>query len=183
MKAILIPFLTILVAEFGDKTQLAVLCMSTKTKRHVSLLVGVILGFALVNGATILFGNYVGRLVPVKVIKISLSLFLVLFGSFLLWSQHGKDNKEDYTLRNPFWSGLSIIFLSEFGDKTQIASGLFAARYQPTMVFTGVMLALSILSIITVHVGRKLSNRINQRLLSQISGSIFIIMGIMSYCW
>lgn len=183
MKAILIPFLTILMAEIGDKTQLAVLCMSTKTKRHVSLLVGVVLGFALVNGATILFGNYVGRLVPVKVIKIALSLFLVLFGSFLLWKQQGKENEEDYTLRNPFWSGLSVIFLSELGDKTQIASGLFAARYQPILVFIGVMLALSFLSGLTVYVGRKLSDRINHRLLSRITGSIFIIMGILSYWW
>ncbi len=183
MKAILIPFLTILLTEFGDKTQLAVLCMSTKTKRHISLLVGVVLGFALVNGVTILFGNYMGRIVPVKAIKTALSLFLILFGSFLLWSQQGKENAQDYALRNPFWSGLSIIFLSEFGDKTQIASALFAARYQPALVFTGVMLALSILSLLTVHVGRKLSARINHRLLSRIAGGIFILMGIMSYWW
>jgi Ca2+/H+ antiporter, TMEM165/GDT1 family len=183
MKAILIPFLTILLAEFGDKTQLAVLCMSAKTKRHIRLLVGVILGFALVNGVTILFGNYVGRLVPVKVIKVALSLFLVLFGSFLLWSHKGKENGEDYSLRNPFWSGFSVIFLSEIGDKTQIASALFAARYQPILVFIGVMLALSFLSGLTVHVGKKLSDRINQRLLSLIAGSAFIIMGIMSYYW
>ena len=184
MKAVFIPFLTILMAEFGDKTQLAVLCMSTKTKRHISLLMGVVLGFALVNGVTILFGNYVmSRIVPVKVIKTALSLFLVLFGSFLIFSQQGKEDKEDYTLRSPFWSGLSIIFFSEFGDKTQIASALFAARYQPTMVFTGVMLALSILSVITVHVGKKLSDRINHRLLSLVAGGVFIIMGVMSYCW
>jgi len=184
MKAILIPFLAILLAEFGDKTQLAVLCMSTKTKRHISLLGGVVLGFALVNGMTILFGNYVGRIMPLKVVKTALSLFLVFFGTFLLLShQQGEENEEDYTLRNPFWSGLSIIFLSEFGDKTQIASALFAARYQPAKVFTGVMLALSFLSMVTVHVGKKLSDKVSQRLLSQIAGSIFIIMGIISYWW
>lgn len=49
--------------------------------------------------------------------------------------------------RSAFISGFSMIFLSEWGDKTQIASALFATEYDPHMVLTGVMMALFLLSL------------------------------------
>jgi putative Ca2+/H+ antiporter (TMEM165/GDT1 family) len=47
---ILIPFLLVGIAELGDKTQLAVLILSTKTKKYTSLLSGVMLAFFLTTG-------------------------------------------------------------------------------------------------------------------------------------
>ena len=38
---VLIPFVTTGLAELGDKTQLSILLLSSKTKKHLELLLGV----------------------------------------------------------------------------------------------------------------------------------------------
>ena len=55
-----IPFLTIGLAEFGDKTQLAILGLSTKTKKHLSLILGVVLAFILTDGLAVILGDAKG---------------------------------------------------------------------------------------------------------------------------
>ena len=43
------PFAAIALAELGDKSQLSIFLLSTRTKRHFLLLLGVMCGFALVR--------------------------------------------------------------------------------------------------------------------------------------
>lgn len=73
---------------------------------------------------------------------------------------------------------LITIALAEWGDKTQIASALFATRYNALMVFIGTMVALTMLSIVAVYLGKVISNRIDKKLMTKIVGFGFIAMGI-----
>ena len=75
---ILLPFLLIGLAELGDKTQLAVLVLSTKTRRYTSLLAGVMLAFALTDGIAILFGNYIAQKVPLDYVRIGAGSMFIL---------------------------------------------------------------------------------------------------------
>jgi putative Ca2+/H+ antiporter (TMEM165/GDT1 family) len=79
---------------------------------------------------------------------------------------------------NALVSGFSLIFLSEWGDKTQIASALFATEYDPVMVFIGVMAALFILSAMAVYLGKIISGKVDRRLVSRIAGTVFLIIGL-----
>jgi len=47
---ILIPLVAIAAAELGDKTQISILLLSSKTKKHLQLLLGVMLAFLIVDG-------------------------------------------------------------------------------------------------------------------------------------
>jgi len=79
--------------------------------------------------------------------------------------------------RSAFLSGFSMIFLSEWGDKTQIASALFATEYDPHLVLAGVMMALFLLSLMAIFLGRYLASRIDRKLLSRAAGAIFLLIG------
>ena len=79
---------------------------------------------------------------------------------------------------NALLSGFSLIFLSEWGDKTQIASALFATEYNPIMVFIGVMAALFILSVMAIYLGQIISQKVDRKLVSRIAGTLFLIIGI-----
>ncbi len=70
------------------------------------------------------------------------------------------------------------MLLSEMGDKTQIASGLFATKFNPILVFIGVILALTLLSLIAVFLGKFLTKKINKKTISIIAGILFILIGI-----
>lgn len=72
------------------------------------------------------------------------------------------------------------IFLAELGDKTQIATLLFASNkgHNKWVVFSGAALALVLTSAIGVILGATLSNYINEKTLKIIGGAGFLIVGI-----
>ena len=74
--------------------------------------------------------------------------------------------------------GFTLIFLSEWVNKTQIASVLFATKYDIVMVLAGVMVALTLISIMAILIGKFISTRIKERTMTKIAGTLFIVMGI-----
>ena len=72
-----------------------------------------------------------------------------------------------------------IVFLAELGDKTQLATLLFAAKSPGSLlvVFVGASLALIVASAIGVLAGGFVAQHISPRLLSYIAGSGFIVIG------
>jgi Ca2+/H+ antiporter, TMEM165/GDT1 family len=172
----LIPFIAVGLAELGDKTQIAVFCLSSNTKKYFRLLLGVMLAFAIADGLAILLGDVITRFVPIVYIKIIAGIIFLAFGIITLLNRD--DEKVSCEMKTPFLSGFGVIFLSEMGDKTQIASALFAAEYNPWLVFLGVMLALSILSIMAVYIGRLLLKNVKKEKISIVSGVLFVIIGL-----
>ena len=173
---LLIPLLTVGLAELGDKTQLAVLCLASRTKEHLQLLLGVALGFAIADGVAIILGDFLTTVIPAAYIKISAGVIFILFGILTLLNREGSDEICD--LKRPFLSGFIMVLVSEMGDKTQIAAGLFATIFDPILVFIGVMIALIALSVLAIFMGSFMATKINQKLISIIAGAIFIIIGI-----
>ncbi len=177
LQDILIPMVAVGLAEMGDKTQLSVLLLSSRTKQYLQLLLGVMLAFLLVDGFAILVGAWITSIIPVHTIKLISGTVFIIFGILIL--RGNKDDGEtDLSPRNAFVSGFSMIFLSEWGDKTQIASALFATEYNPWMVLIGVMAALTAVSILAIYLGRFISDRIDRRVITKVAGTVFILIGI-----
>lgn len=176
---ILIPFVTIGLAELGDKTQLAVLLLASKTKKHLQLLLGVILAFIIADGLAVLLGDFMTNLLPIDYIKAGAGAIFILFGIIILASH--KEEKEECHIKTPFISGFLLILASEMGDKTQIASALFAAEFNPFLVLLGVIAALAILSAIAVYLGISVMAKMNKRAISIAAGALFIAIGVWSF--
>lgn len=176
---ILVPFIAIALAELGDKTQLLVLLLSTRTKRHAILLVGIMTAFLIVDGFAILIGSWITAILPMNALKIAAGILFILFGVALL-RDSGEDGREEGKMSssNPFLSGFLLVFLAEWGDKTQIASALFATQYHPLMVLIGTMAALGLLSAMAIYLGQVVLERIDKKIISKVAGVMFILMGI-----
>ena len=71
------------------------------------------------------------------------------------------------------------VFLAELGDKTQIATLLFACdnNIGKKEVFLGACLALILSSAIGVFAGSFISEAVNPKYISYTSGIVFIIIG------
>ena len=76
-----------------------------------------------------------------------------------------------------FASGFLAVFLSEWGDKTQLASTVFATQYNPFLVFLGVMTALVLLSFAAVYTGKLLLKKFSRDKVEKIAGVLFIVIG------
>lgn len=76
----------------------------------------------------------------------------------------------------------SAVFIAELGDKTQLATMLFATdkSVSKLTVFTGAALALVVASAIGVLAGNFVSNYISEKYLSIIAGIGFIAIGIVT---
>jgi putative Ca2+/H+ antiporter (TMEM165/GDT1 family) len=79
-----------------------------------------------------------------------------------------------------FLTVFTTVFLAELGDKTQLATFLYAAdaKNPKVTVFLGAALALVLTSALGVLVGAAISRSINPRYLSYAAGVGFIAIGI-----
>ena len=74
----------------------------------------------------------------------------------------------------------SVIFIAELGDKTQLATMLFAADKEVSKltIFIGASLALVVASALGVAAGSIISEYVSEKYLHYIAGLGFIVIGI-----
>ena len=79
-----------------------------------------------------------------------------------------------------FFSVFTTVFLAEIGDKTQLATMLFAAEGKSNkwVIIAGSALALTLAAAIGVMVGAQLERFISPRTLKLIAGVGFIAIGL-----
>ena len=86
-KIFLMTFGTIFVAELGDKTQLAAIMMTSKTKLPLSVFIGASLALCLVTLLGVLFGEALVAMIPHNVLKKGAALAFIAIG---LWMFLGR---------------------------------------------------------------------------------------------
>jgi len=157
----MIPLITIAVAELGDKTQISNLLLSLKTKKHLQLLIGTLLAFAIVDGIAILAGTWITTIIPINYLKMISAIVFITIGILMIFSKDGEGKV--IKQGNPFFAAFLIIMLTESGDKTQIATAIFATQYEGIFVFIGTMAALTILSLIALFFGKIINTRLDKK--------------------
>jgi len=86
-KIFLATFGTIFLAELGDKTQLATIMMTSKTKLPFSVFTGASLALCLVTLAGVLFGEGLIAVIPQNIFKKVAALAFIAIG---VWMFVGK---------------------------------------------------------------------------------------------
>lgn len=172
-----IPFISVALAELGDKTQLAVMLLASRTQDKTKLFFGVLLAFFLVDGAAILAGAWIRDRIPVFFISLISGILFLIFGILTLRHQGESEKTESPKMKSVFWLGFTMIAIAEWGDKTQMASGVFASQFHPMAVLAGTMGALTLLSGLSIAAGSWISQKIPAKTLHQIAGILFLILG------
>ncbi|MFQ6137278.1 MAG: TMEM165/GDT1 family protein [Candidatus Hydrothermarchaeales archaeon] len=172
----------ILLSEIADKTQLVILGIALRYKSPFKVSSGALLAHALMDGIAIIIGAYLGFSIPATPIKILVGIIFILLG---LWSltkiylkREEREEKEITTI-DPLMASFSLVLLSEFGDKTQITSGLLAAKYRvPTVVFIGTIIGLALAIGSNVFFGSKIAERLPRSTIKKLTAFLFILFGI-----
>ena len=174
-------FILIALAEVGDKSQLV--CMTLAARhRHWPVILGATAAFLVLNSLAVLFGASVAAWIPERV---TAGLVAILFGAFglhALFKQEGNESN-NVAVRSGhgiFLTTLLLIFMAEFGDKTQIAVAGLAGSLAPLPVWLGATAALVMVSVIGVWAGRTLLQRLPLLWLHRISGAIFLLLAVLA---
>jgi putative Ca2+/H+ antiporter (TMEM165/GDT1 family) len=176
-------FIAILLAEFGDKTQIMTLALAAKSRSVLPVFTGAVLGEVFANTIAVAVGTFLGFLIPVVVVRLIAGGVFIFFG--VLSVARKEDGEESKGTRTPkatsmLWSTFYLVGLAEMGDKTQLMTVGLSAQYQdPITVLIGLSLAFVILSLIGALLGERASRIIPLRWIKIGSGFLFIAFGIL----
>jgi putative Ca2+/H+ antiporter (TMEM165/GDT1 family) len=173
-------FTLIALAEVGDKSQLV--CMTLAARhRHWPVILGAATAFLVLNTLAVLFGAGVAAWVPERV---TAGLVAVLFGAFGIHALRRQDDESgDVAERSGngiFLTTLLLIFVAEFGDKTQIAVAGLAGSFDPLPVWLGANVALVMVSALGVWAGRTVLQRLPLLWLHRVSGGVFLVFALLA---
>jgi Ca2+/H+ antiporter, TMEM165/GDT1 family len=76
---------------------------------------------------------------------------------------------------------LGLVFLAEFGDKSQLVALSLGARYRMRMVFLGMGIAYSSINLLSVTVGAAIGNVASGRWVRGIGGVLFLAFAVRGF--
>ena len=80
-------FVTLFLAELGDKTQLAVITMTANTESKVAVFVGASLALVLVSLLGVLFGGILSQYIPTEWLQRIVAVAFIVIGILMLWGK------------------------------------------------------------------------------------------------
>lgn len=170
-------FLLISLAEIGDKSQLV--CMTLAARhRGLPVVLGAVAAFAILNLLAVLFGAAVAAWLPEWVVTLAVAVLFAVFGvSSLRYKEEDEDEDiEEKPGHGVFATTFLLIFLAEFGDKTQIAVAGMGSTTETAAVWIGATLALACTSVLGVLAGRKFLHKLPLIWIHRISGLFFLAL-------
>ncbi|MFD3335696.1 TMEM165/GDT1 family protein [Streptomyces sp. NPDC058700] len=171
--AILTAFGLIFLAELPDKTMFASLAMGTRM-RPLYVWIGTSTAFLAHVAIAVGAGSLLG-LLPGWSVKL-VSALLFGFGAFMLLRGGGDDEEDDTGGRTVtgFWPVFSTafmaVFISEWGDLTQITTANLAATNGTWSTAIGSLAALMSVSALALVAGRFIAKRVPLKTVQRIGG-------------
>ena len=178
MTIFLTSFVLMFIAELGDKTQLAALAFAAKFKL-IWVILGLFLAFLLNNFIAVAAGSFIGSNLPLLWVEIiSYSLFIA-FGIWTIFDSTESDSASKKVIINQFFTVFLLLFISEFGDKSQIATMTLSIKYQtPVAVFLGAIGGQMAANALSVGIGALMGKHLPIKTIKWISAVMFIAVGL-----
>ena len=180
-------FGVIFAAELPDKTMVATLVLSTRY-RPLLVWIGVASAFFVQVAIAVAAGGLLS-LAPERIVAV-VSAALFAFGAWLLLKGAADDEAEpEEELDVPPAAGpwravltsFGVLFVSEWGDLSQLATAGFAARFgDPVSVFAGSFGALATVAGLAVVVGRSLLKVVPEALLRRVAGAVLAVLAVLA---
>lgn len=186
MLILLTVFMTIFIAEMGDKTQLLLVAMAGKYKiPHI--LTGTWLATVVLNLMAVGVGAALSNYLNMKIIKLVAGAAFFWFAYAALKSDdQDEEHKEMGRHLGPVFAIFGSFFIGELGDKTQLSAITLAANYtnhslmNAVYVFLGCTLGLILADLIGLVAGVFLKSKIPAGILNLLSFFIFAVFGVLS---
>ena len=177
-------FGVIFAAELPDKTMVATLVLSTRF-RPLFVWVGVAGAFLVQVGIAVAAGGLLS-LAPERLVAV-LSGGLFAVGAALLLFGAPDANEEELDVApagawRSITTSFAVLFVSEWGDLSQLATAGFAARFaDPLSVFAGSFGALATVAALAVVVGRSLLRVVPLALVRRIAGVALAVLAVLAF--
>ena len=164
-------------AEIGDKTQLLALLLAARFRRPWPIVAGILVATILNHALAAWLGSLVATWLTPAVLRWVVALS---FLAIALWTLKPDAIEEGQALpaRNAFLATTIAFFIAEIGDKTQVATVLLAAKYQPLWeVVAGTTLGMLLANVPVVLLGSRFADRLPLRAARITAAVVFAALG------
>jgi putative Ca2+/H+ antiporter (TMEM165/GDT1 family) len=179
MEAFLTSTLVVALAEIGDKTQLLSLLLAARYRKPAPIVAGIFVATLANHFLAGALGAWLRSLASPVFMRWAVGISLL---AIALWTL--KPDKLDGVVRESTRAGLFVLtcgvfFLAEMGDKTQVATIVLAAQYQPlAAVVVGTTLGMMIANVPVVYMGSMAAHRIPFRAVRVVAALLFAGLGV-----
>ena len=177
---------TVLLVELTDRTRIIALLLSARFKAPLALILGMTAGYLIPLALAAYGADFITQVIPSAVQRVIIAASFLGFGVWLLF-QH-EDESDEHHLGGrwqrlekwgPLVLGFVLVFVTEFADKSQIATAVLATHLRPvTGVYLGALAAQALLNILYVYLGQWLGRKVPERLIRRIAAWVFITIGL-----
>lgn len=175
----LTSFVIVFLAEIADKTMLITLSLSAKIKR-LNLILGVFLASTIVMLIPALVGNWLTTILPRSSLILASGLLFLTIGIFFLLEKDEKEKEKTFKLPE-ILTVFIVFFISEMGDKTQIATLSISMNTREFLgVWLGATLGIFIPNLVVAIIGSKTLTKINEKVIKYLVSGLFIVIGIIT---
>jgi Ca2+/H+ antiporter, TMEM165/GDT1 family len=191
--------LMVTAAELGDKTFFISLCLAMQYSRRW-VFAGSMAALAAMTVLSVLMGQALTLFPKPWVHTLTIGLFLI-FGCKLLSDAYQMKPvgivcpvAHEEALETIAATSLSraqpwaiftktgvMVFIAEWGDRTQFATASLAAIYNPWVVTIGAILAHGFCAAIAVFSGKLIAGRLSERLVTAIGGVLFLVFAAVAW--
>ena len=186
MLILLTVFMTIFIAEMGDKTQLLLVAMAGKYKiPHI--LTGTWLATVVLNLMAVGVGAALSNYLDMRIIKLVAGAAFFWFAYATLKNDEEEEEEKEMGHRlGPVLAIFGSFFVGELGDKTQLSAITLAANYtnhslmNAVYVFLGCTFGLILADLLGLIAGVALKSKIPAGILNVLSFIIFAVFGVLS---
>lgn len=159
--ALLVSTLAVAVAEIGDKTQLLALVLAARFRKPWPIVAGIFVATLLNHALAGWLGAWVAQWLSPDWMRWLLVASFLAVAIWALVPDTFEESEARHIGRGAFLTTLVVFFLVEIGDKTQIATVVLAARYEPLwQVVLGTTLGMLLANVPVVLLGARFAKRL-----------------------
>lgn len=179
MEAFLVSTGIVALAEMGDKTQLLALLLAARFRKPWPIVAGILVATIANHALAGAVGAWVNTVLGPDVLRWVLGLSFIAMAAWMLVPDKADDlDSGDAPRIGVFGTTAVVFFLAEMGDKTQIATVMLAAQYNPYWVVVGSTLGMMLANAPVVWFGDAITKRVPIRIVHIVSAVVFAALGV-----
>jgi putative Ca2+/H+ antiporter (TMEM165/GDT1 family) len=178
MEVFLIAFLAAAIAEMGDRTQILMLVLSAKYRKPWPILAGAFIAILANHLIAGVIGVWLGQYLSPFALNVAVGVSMLTMAAWALIPE--KVNHETKASgRGAFVTTLFAIFVTEFGDKTQIATVALAAGYSNLFaIVIGTSAGMLAADLPVVFLGNAFAAQLPLKAIRCIAFGLFAALGV-----
>ena len=179
MQSFLISLGAVALAEVGDKTQLLSLVLAAKYRKPWPICLGVLVATLVNHAIAAEVGAWLGSWLTPDVQRWLVGGSFIVVAIWALFPDKTDDSAGKRGGHGVFLATLIAFFLAEMGDRTQIATAILAAHYQPLWeVIAGTTTGMLIANVPVVFLGARFAAKLPLRTARICASLLFLALGL-----